>query len=245
MVHATKGVVLRTVKYGDTSIITSIYTELFGIQQYIVKGVRQSTKTSSGKAGYFQPGAILELEVYHNELKTLQFIKEYRWAYLYERVLFDVVRNTVAMYLIELLQHTLKQPEANPELFYLIEDSLKQLDKGSAALTGNLPLYFTLHLAAELGFQLQGDYSAATPVIDLQEGLFVSEKPNHPYYIEGSLAEISSRISNLQFYNELENIQLNQQSRRYLLEAYQLYLSLHISGFGQMKSYAILQEVLS
>jgi DNA repair protein RecO (recombination protein O) len=245
MVHATKGVVLRTVKYGDTSIITSIYTELFGIQQYIVKGVRQSTKTSAGKAGYFQPGAILELEVYHNELKTLQFIKEYRWAYLYERVLFDVVRNTVAMYLIELLQHTLKQPEANPELFYLIEDSLKQLDKGSAALTGNLPLYFTLHLAAELGFQLQGDYSDATPVIDLQEGLFVSEKPNHPYYIEGSLAEISSRISNLQFYNELENIQLNQQSRRYLLEAYQLYLSLHISGFGQMKSYAILQEVLS
>lgn len=149
------------------------------------------------------------------------------------------------MYLIELLQHTLKQPEANPELFYLIEDSLKQLDKGSAALAGNLPLYFTLHLAAELGFQLQGDYSAVTPVIDLQEGLFVSEKPNHPYYIEGNLAEISSRISNLQFYNELENIQLNQQSRRYLLEAYQLYLSLHISGFGQMKSYAILQEILS
>ncbi|MFX9061736.1 recombination protein O N-terminal domain-containing protein, partial [Acinetobacter baumannii] len=30
MVHATKGVVLRTIKYGDTSVITSIYTELFG-----------------------------------------------------------------------------------------------------------------------------------------------------------------------------------------------------------------------
>ncbi|MBH2003980.1 MAG: DNA repair protein RecO [Sphingobacteriia bacterium] len=245
MVHATKGVVLRTVKYGDTSIITSIYTELFGIQQYIVKGVRQSTKTSSGKASYFQPAAILELEVYHNELKALQFIKEYRWAYMYEEVLFDVVKNTVAMYVIELLQHSLKQPEANPELFYLIEDTLKQLDKGTPTLTGNLPLYFTLHLAAELGFQLQGDYSSATPVIDLQEGQFVSEKPNHPYYIEGNLAEISSRISNLSFYNELENIQLNQQTRRYLLEAYQLYLSLHIAGFGQMKSYAILQEVLS
>lgn len=78
MVHATKGVVLRTIKYGDTSVITSIYTELFGIQQYIVKGVRQSTKKSAGKAGYFQPGAILDLEVYHNELKQLQFIKEFK-----------------------------------------------------------------------------------------------------------------------------------------------------------------------
>lgn len=245
MVHATKGVVLRTVKYGDTSIITSIYTELFGIQQYIVKGVRQSTKTSAGKASYFQPAAILELEVHHNELKALQFIKEYRWAYLYEQVLFDVVKNTVAIYIIELLQHSLKQPEANPELFYLIEDTLKQLDMGSATLTGNLPLYFTMHLASELGFQLQGDYSDSTPIIDLQEGLFVADKPTHPYYIEGELAQTTSKITHLLFYNDLEHIQLNQQTRRYLLEAFQLFLSLHISGFGQMKSYKILQEVLS
>jgi DNA repair protein RecO (recombination protein O) len=245
MIHATKGIVLRTVKYGDTSIVTSIYTELFGIQQYIVKGVRQSTKTSAGKASYFQPGAILALEVHRNELKQLQFIKEYSWAYMYEQVLFDVVKNTVAMYVMELLQHSLKQPEANPELFYLIEDTLKQLDKGSPTLTGNLPLYFTLHLASELGFQLQGEYSIATPIVDLQEGMFVAEKPSHPYYLEGSLAQTTSLIANLGFYNELETILLNQQTRRHLIEAFQLYLSLHISNFGQMKSYKILQEVLA
>lgn len=245
MVHATKGVVLRTVKYGDTSIITSIYTELFGIQQYIVKGVRQHSKTSSGKASYFQPSAILELEVYHNELKHLQFIKEYRWSYLYQDVLSDVIKNAVAMYVIELLQHSLKQPEANPEMFYLIEDTFKQLDTGNAALTGNLPLYFTLHLAAELGFQLQGYYSPSTPFIDLQEGVFVPAIPEHPYYLEGNLAEITSKISNLSFYNELESISLNQQIRRALLEAYQLYLSLHISGFGEIRTYKILQEILA
>jgi DNA repair protein RecO (recombination protein O) len=44
MLHNTKGIVLRVTKYGDTSIITSIYTELFGLQQYIVKGVRTSSK---------------------------------------------------------------------------------------------------------------------------------------------------------------------------------------------------------
>ncbi len=244
-VHSTKGVVLRTIKYGDTSIITSVYTELFGIQQYIVKGVRQRTKTSSGKASYFIPAAILEMQVYHNEMKQLQFIKEYDWAYMYESVLFDVVKNTVAQFAMELLQHCLKEPEANPELFYLIEDTLKQLDKGNHTLTGNLPLYFTLHLAAELGFQLQGSFSSKTPVIDLQEGNFVKNIPLHPYYLEGNLAEITSAISNLSFYDELETIQLNKSIRRDLLEAYQLYLSLHIAGFGQMKSFAILKEVLS
>ena len=245
MVHATKGIVLRTVKYGDTSIITTVYTELFGIQTYIVKGVRQSTKTSGGKASFFQPAAMLDMEVYHNELKQLQFIREYQWSYLYEHVLFDVVKNTVAMFVIELLQHSLKQPEANPELFYLIEDTLRQLDKGNNTLTGNLPLYFALHLSSELGFQMQGSYSEQTPVFDLKEGMFIAEKPLHPYYIEGAPAKTTSQLLEIQFYNDLENIQLNRTMRRELLEAYQTYLSLHIHDFGEMKSFAILQEILS
>ena len=245
MVHATKGIVLRTVKYGDTSIITTVYTELFGIQSYIVKGVRRSSKTSAGKAGFFQPSAMLDMEVYHNEQKQLQFIKEYQWSYLYEKVLFDVVRNAIAMYVIELLQHSLKQPEANPELFYLIEDTLKQLDKGSDALAGNLPLYFTLHLAGELGFQIQGAYSEATPVLDLQEGIYVTEIPVHPYYLERHMARTTSELAALAFYNDLENFQLNRSLRRELLMAYQTFLSLHITDFGEMRSFRILQEILA
>ena len=101
MTHKTKGIVLRTVKYGETSVITTIYTEAVGIQSYIIKGVRQSSKRSSGKAIYFQPAAILDLVVYHNELKSLNFIKEFAWSFLYENVLFDVIKNTVAMYLVE------------------------------------------------------------------------------------------------------------------------------------------------
>lgn len=244
MVHATKGIVLRTVKYGDTSIITTVYTEIFGVQSYIVKGVRQSSRTSSGKASFFQPAAILDMEVYHNEQKHLQFVREYQWAYLYDKVLFDVVRNTVSVFIIELLQHSLKQPEANPELFYLIEDSLKQLDKGSDTLVANLPLYFTLHLISELGFQVQGKYLPQTPVLDLQEGMFITEPPTHPYYLMGAAAEATSQLLTIRFYNDLEHIKLNRTIRRELLEAYQLYLSLHIADFGELKSLGILQEVL-
>lgn len=244
MTHRTKGIVLKTVKYGETSIVTTVYTELFGVQSYIVKGVRQSSKTSSGKANYFQPAAILQMEVYHNELKNLQFIKEYQWAYLYEHVLFNVVKNAAAQYIIELLQHSLKQPEANPELFYVIEDTLKQLDKGNETLTANLPLYFTLHLTGELGFQVQGQFSKHTPVLDLQAGGFVQEIPLHVYYVTGELAETTSKINGIHFYSDLEDFHLNRNIRRQLLEIYGQYLSLHIEGFGELKSMAVLKEVL-
>ena len=209
MTHRTKGIVLRTVKYGETSIITTVYTELFGVQSYIVKGVRKSSKTSAAKANYFQPAAMLQMEVYHNELKNLQFIKEYQWDYLYTHVLFDVVKNAAAQYIIELLQHSLKQPEANPELFYLIEGTLMQLDKGNDTLTANLPLYFTLHLTGDLGFQVQGEFSKATPILDLQAGGFASEIPLHVFYVAGELAEITSKINNIRFYSDLENFHLN------------------------------------
>ena len=240
----TKGIVLRTVKYGETSIITTVYTELFGMQSYIVKGIRQSSKHGTSRSNYFQPAAILEMEVYHNELKNLQFIKEYQWSYLYEHVLFNVVKNAVAMYIIELLQHSLKQPEANPELFYLIQDTLKHLDKGNETLSANLPLYFTLHLSRELGFQLQGEFNKRTPVFDLQEGSFVADIPTHFFYITGELAEITSQLNAILFYNDLEKFHLKRKIRRDLLKAYKEYLSLHIEGFGELRSLNVLQEVL-
>jgi len=245
MTHKTRGIVLRTIKYGETSVITTVYTELFGIQSYIVKGVRQSSKKSAGKGLYFQPSAILEMVVYYNEFKNLNFIKEFQWGYLYEQVLFDVVKNTVAMYVVEMLQHSLKQPEANPELFYMVEDTLKQLDKGSSTLTANLPLYFTLHLAGELGFRIQGEYNFSTPILDLQEGQFISTKPLHPYYVEGSLAEATSQFLSINFYNDLEAIHLPRNIRQQLLIAYQNYIALHVHDFGEIKSLPILQEIFN
>jgi DNA repair protein RecO (recombination protein O) len=222
-----------------------VYTELFGVQSYIVKGIRQISKKGQNKASFFQPAAILEMEVYNNEFKNLQFVKDYQWDYMYTSVFFDVVKNAVAMYMIELLQHSLKQPEANPELFYMIEGSLKQLDNGSDALVANLPLYFTLHLGTELGFQLHGEYSNVTPVLDLTEGQFVAEHPSHQQYIDGELAKTTWQINSISFYTDLEQIKLRRDMRRQLLEAYQTYIALHVQDFGDMRSWKVLQEILS
>src|ERR1700761_5343803 len=145
--HKTKGVVLRTVKYGETSLIVSIYTELFGVQSYLVSGVRVSSKKGHGKANLFQPAAILDLVVYHNELKNLQRIREFKWGVIYQHIFFDVLKNAVALFMVELLQKCLRQPEPNPDLFYFIEVSSLHLDTAESRVQANLPLFFILHLA--------------------------------------------------------------------------------------------------
>jgi len=168
--HNTKGIVLRTVKYGETSVIVTIFTELFGIQSYIVNGVRTSSKKGSGKANLFQPGAILDLTAYHNELHHLQRLREFKWGHLYQHIFFDVVKNSVALFMVELLSKTLKQPEANPDLFYFAEDAFMHLDKAEMQVAGNFPLYFALHLASFYGFRFSDKYTDQTTYLDLQEG---------------------------------------------------------------------------
>src|SRR5215217_7923213 len=139
MIYKTKGIVLRTIKYGETSVVVNIFTEVFGIQSYLVNGIRTSSKTLS-KASLFQPTSILEMEVYHNELKNLQRIKEFKWNYLYKNILNDVTRNSVALYMVELLQKCLKQPENNIDLFQFSEDAFIQLDLADDAVAANFPL---------------------------------------------------------------------------------------------------------
>ncbi|UAY51914.1 DNA repair protein RecO [Ferruginibacter albus] len=244
MTHKTKGIVLRTIKYGETSLVVTLFTELFGIQTYMVNGVRTSKK-SGGKANYFQPAAILDLVVYHNELKTMQRIKEVRWAFIYTNIFSHVIKNSITLYMVELLHKCLKQPESNTDLFLFFEDALLQLDIADKTVTANFTLYISLHLAHFFGFRINDDYSETQNILDLQEGSFVSQRPTHPYFIEDEPAHLTSQLLKVMQPQELENFKLNQDIRRRLLLCYQDYYALHIQDFGKMKTLVTLHEVLS
>jgi DNA repair protein RecO (recombination protein O) len=245
MLHKTKGIVIRVVKYGETSVIVSIYTELFGIQSYIVNGVRTSSKKGSGRANLFQSAAILDLVVYHNELKNIQRLKEFRWGHLYQTLFFDVIKNSVALYMIELMQKSLKQPEPNPDLFHFLEDSFLHLDRSDESVVANYPLFFALHLSGFYGFRFSDTYSSKNHILDLQEGEFVSEQPAHAYFLDGDFSYITSQLLKVMQPHELREIKLNKETRRVLLNAYGTFYALHIQDFGTLKTLPVLQEVLS
>ena len=243
MTYKTKGIVLRTIKYGDTSLVVTIFTELFGIQTYIVNGVR-SSRAASAKAHYFQPAAILDLLVYHRPMQAMQRIKEFSWAFLYRDLLSNVIRNSIASYMVELLYKCLKQPEPNPDLFNFSEAALLQLDESGKTVTANFALFFAVQLPHFFGFRLDDNYSLKYAVLDLREGNFTDAPPHHTNFIEGEWAAITSQLLKVMQPLELEAFTLNRETRRNLLLKYQEYYSLHIHDFGQMKTLMVLHEVL-
>jgi DNA repair protein RecO (recombination protein O) len=100
-------------------------------------------------------------------------------------------------------------------------------------------------LCGELGFRIQGQYSEKTPILDLQEGQYLADRPNHQHYIEDVLAKTTSEILAINFYNDLDNIHINRTTKKELLAAYQTYVSLHVQDFGEIKSLPVLQELFS
>ena len=243
--HKTRGIVLRTVKYGETSLIVTILTDLFGIQSYLINGVRASTKKGSGKANLFQPTAILDLIVYHNDLRNLQRMKEFRWGHLYQNIFSDIKKNAVSLFMVELLAKCLKQPEANEDLFSFVEDAFLHLDESGETITANFPLFFALHLAVFFGFQIDDQYSEKNSFLDLREGTFVNERPSHPHFLEDKQAAVTSELLKVRQPGELRDIKLHHDFRRNLLYAFEIYYAFHIQDFGTMKTLPVLREILN
>jgi len=245
MIHKTKGIVLRTVKYGETSLVVTMFTELFGLQSYLVNGVRTPGKKGTAKANLFQAAAILDLVAYKNEFKNLQRLKEFKWAYLYQHILSDIRKNAVALFMIELLSKCLKQPETNTELFYFVEDALHHLDEANDTVTANFPLFFALHLAVFFGFRISDEFTDDIHYLDLEEGTFVKDQPKHTHYLQDREAAAVSHILKIMQPDELQEVALNQEMRRRITHALEEYYALHIPDFGIMKTLPVLREVMS
>ncbi len=247
MIHKTTGIVIKTVKYGETSLIANIFTELFGMQTYMINGARKQ-HAKNAKYIMLQPGAILDLEVYHNELKNIQRIKECNWKIIYDEVMTDVVKNSIAIYMVELLHKLLRQPEPNMDLYYFCEDAFIHLDKCNKKIAANFALFFSLQLPTFLGFKIQDfqlqNNSIEMLYFDLKEGSFTNDKPLHRNFIEGELSILTFELLKVMHPDELDQIKLNKEIRRNLLNAYQLFYSLHLDESIQLRSLKILQEVL-
>ena len=133
MLHKTHGVVFRFTKYGDTSIIVNIFTELFGLQSFIVNGVR-SASSKTNKIALYQPLTLLDLVVYHRENANINRIKEVKCVYPYHTIPLDVRKSTIAMFIGEVVNKSVKEQPHAGAIFDFLFNSLVALDVVEEAL---------------------------------------------------------------------------------------------------------------
>ena len=221
MLHKTRGIVFRFTKYGETSIIVTLFTELFGLQSYIVNGVR--SKSGKNKIALYQPLTLLDLVVYHREHANINRIKEVKCLYPYQSIPTDIKKSALALFIIEVLNKTVKEESHAQELCEFLIRSFIILDQLEDN-TENFHIIFLLKLSRFLGFgahHVNEVLSARVTSVDNECIIDILLKSE---------------------YRDSVNMQLHQ--RREILELILKFYADHLDNLGEMKSIQVLREIL-
>ncbi len=243
MLTTTKAIVLRSVKYGESSLISTLFTHDNGVQSFMVQGVR-SARSKSNKAVLLQPASLLDIVVYQKPQGNLHRIRDMQFAHVYRRLQEDIVRNSIALFSAELLLRLLPEQAPQPELFDMALGYFVQLDAMSTPEIANFPLYFLAQCSQRLGYEIRGSYSETTPFLNLHEGAFTANPPALHSFVEKHAAEALSQLIRTERLEDLGKIAMNAATRFPLIEWYVSFLQNHTQHMGSIRSLHVLQAVL-
>lgn len=239
MLFKTSGIVLHYVRYGETSIIAHIYTELFGRQSYIINNVR-SKKTAFG-LNYFQPLTILDIEAYYKPGRDIQRLKEIRRHIPLDNIYSDIFKSSIAIFIAEIIYKTLHESESNPSMFEFLNHSIQFLDLMNNGIS-NFHIVFLIQFSKYLGIfpQIQLD--------DLDKN--VPDEILSGYLNEDTLFLDLSKDARIMLseltrrsYQDLAEITLSSQIRFELLDKLVDFYKLHFDNILKVNSLKVLKEL--
>ncbi|NNL15683.1 MAG: DNA repair protein RecO [Flavobacteriaceae bacterium] len=239
MLVPTKAIVISKLKYRDNDLIVKCYTDQFGIQSYLLRGVLRSKKGKL-KTAYFQLLSQLELIVNYRETRSLQSISEAKPSAFYQSIYSNVAKSAIVMFLAEVLNGVLKEEEKNELLFTYLETTLQWLDANDEF--SNFHLLFLLNLSKYLGFYPDLNLSESI-YFNLKDGKFQSKKTN-TYCISDDILMLLKQFLGINF-DALNSIKINSAQRQELLSIILLYFELHLGSLKKPRSLQVLNQVFA
>jgi len=236
---STKALVLSKIKYKDNDLIVKCYTQDLGISSYIIKN---AVKTRKGKfkPAYFQPLTLLKIQAEHKDNRSLNYFRDIHLHYNYNTLHSNITKSTIIMFLSEILSNILKEEEENLQLYDFLETALIWFDESET--NSNFHLIFLLKLTKYLGFYPEMA-SNNLAYFNLEQGRFQQDKTSK-YCISGNNLKLLKQLLGIKF-DASKSIEINSTQKRDFLSMILLYFKLHLHGFKQPKSVAILNQVFS
>ncbi len=240
MLQRISGIVLRTVKYKDTSFIADVYTDVLGRASFMVTMSR--SRKSSVKSVLFQPLALVELEADIRPNTTIYKVKEAKSDYPFSSLPYDPYKSAIALFLAEFLCRTVREEVENRPLFTYLRHSIVWLDECRSGFS-NFHLVFLIRLSRFLGFypNLEGYTQGAC--FDLLNACFTPFRPSgHSYYIGSTEAAQLLTLTRVK-YDTMHLLAMNRTERIRCLTVIEQYYRLHLPDFPELKSLEILKEL--
>lgn len=232
------GIVFRSSKYSESSLILDVFTREKGLRSFIVSGVRSSKKKN--RASLYQHLNILDLVAYDKD-DRLARIKECRIEHHYKKLSYDVVRSSIGLFLLEVCKNAIKEKEENIPLYDFIYSRLILLDSEKPVNLGLFTIKFMLELSEHIGFMPINNFHTETTYFDLYNGKFI-DNTNEKYVAS---IEVSSAISMIDHMSmeELHILSYPKELRNQILDDMVIYYRLHIEQFRELKTLEVLRAI--
>lgn len=240
MLQKTKGIVLHTLKYNDTSIIVDMYTELSGRASFLVAVPR--SRKAAVKSVLFQPLSFIEFEADYRPNTTLYRVKEAKSFYPFSSIPYDPYKSAMALFLAEFLYRAIREEAENRPLFAYLQHSIIWLDECNEGFA-NFHLVFLMRLSRFLGLYPNLEDYHAGDYFDLLNACFTSIRPQlHSSYIKPDEAGRLRRLMRMN-YETMHLFSLSRAERTRCLTTINDYYSLHLPDFPALKSLEVLKEL--
>lgn len=237
--YKARGVVLSSVKYGDSGMVVQMLTDCYGRQSYLVQGVRSSRGRGS-KMALFQPLFALRFEGLTSSTSDLHRLREVQNDIVFRSLPYDIRKSTIALFMSEVLYRLIHESDANEALFEFVYASVEALDRIEEGVA-NFHLWFLANLSRHLGYFPGNEYRKGW-WFDMREGLYVQDMPLHNHAMRSEEAELLRDLTECDL-DCLGEIPLNREQRRKMLSLLVEYYSIHLEAIRTVRSIDILQEV--
>ena len=242
MLERTQGIVLHYNRYNDESAIVDIFTLSHGSVAFLVRD-RRGQRKGSLHATLLRPLNIVELVFDFRPKLSLQRIQELHIAHCYTSLPYNPTKETIALFLSEFLHNALRNEVQNPDLFHYLLYSLQWLDAAHEGLA-NFHIAFLVRLTYYLGFWPNIKGKETLPYFDLRDGVMTDTEPPHGHFLKGEEVAVLRKLLRMNVRN-MRHFRLTRQQRNRILDVVTSYYQLHVPEFRNLRSLAVLREVLA
>lgn len=239
--ESIRGIVLRTVRFSDTSLIVDVFTESHGYMSFVGKltrSRRQGTETA-----FWQPLSMLEFQADVRQLAKLPRPYDIRFYYKYGNVQMSPQKTAIALFLAEFLSAALREEKQSVSLYRYLEHSLQWFDEARFPMAiANFHLVFLMHLSRFIG--IYPNFESPARFFDLQSGTYRDSVPNNFNYLEKEEAALIPLLFRMNYFTA-HLFKLSSSQRRRIIEVLNIYYRLHVPNFPELKSLEVLHEVFA
>lgn len=233
-----KAIVLHSIKFADKKHIIKLFTREHGLLTCMAR--LSNSPSSKLKPSSLMVMNLIDAEISKKENKDIQLLLEANCYFIYTNIHTDFKKLSIAQFINEILNKTLKDQTSQPELFDFINESLIYLND-SETNTSNFHLYFLMKLLEFFGIEPINNFNSINAFFDCREGKFSPIELGYPL----GLNELNSELFSKSLSSNLLSEKITNTQRANILDSILAYYKMHLPGFNDVRSLDVLKEIVT